>query len=233
MQISHRKSADRGGRNFGWLNAKHTFSFGDYYDPNHMGFRSLRVINEDIVQPGMGFDPHPHRNMEIFTYVISGALTHQDNLGSIGRLKPGTVQFMSAGKGVIHSEYNASETEPLHLLQIWIMPEKDGYAPRYEEKAINREERTNKLMTLLSPTGKDASIRIGQDAYIYGAILTSGKTIEYQTALERGLYIQVISGDVELGNVELFSGDGAAIQNTEQIKLESKNGAEFLLFDLK
>ncbi len=230
--IALRRSRERGHANHGWLDSYHTFSFADYYDPAHMGFSVLRVINEDRVAPGMGFGTHPHRDMEIVTYVLEGALQHRDSLGNGSVIRPGDVQRMSAGTGVTHSEMNASQTDPVHLLQIWILPERPGLQPGYEQKSYPVESRTSRLKLVASRDGRDGSVTIHQDAAIYAAVLNEDDALEYQFAPGRRGYLQVATGDVVVDGHLLRAGDGARISQVEQIALGSPKRAEILLFDL-
>ncbi|MBS0647801.1 MAG: pirin family protein [Verrucomicrobia bacterium] len=226
--IQIRKSADRGYFDHGWLETYHTFSFGDYQDPAHMDFSVLRVINEDKVAPAEGFDTHAHANMEIVTYVIEGALKHTDSTGPSSLIKPGDVQRMTAGKGIEHSEFNASDKDPVHLLQIWLYPEKRGLAPGYEQK--NFPDLQNRLCLVVSHAGKDGSLKIHQDVSIFASKL-QGKILSYSLSPERKAWIQVIGGPLTCNGKTLQSGDGAAITDERELKLESAQ-AHFLLFDL-
>jgi quercetin 2,3-dioxygenase len=230
--ITVRRSAERGGGNYGWLNTKHTFSFDQYDDPNWMGFRSLRVINEDWVTPGQGFPFHPHRDMEIITYVLEGALEHRDSMGNGSIIRPGDGQRMSAGTGVRHSEANPSETEKVHLLQIWILPDRKGHKPGYEQKAFPAGEKQNKLRLIASPDGKDGSVTIHQDAKLYVSLLASGEELTQPIAPGRHAWLQVAKGAVELNGELLHQGDGAAVSKEEYLKITGKEDAEILLFDL-
>lgn len=228
-----RKAAERGHINHGWLDTHHTFSFGDYNDPRHMGFRSLRVINEDWVQAGHGFPTHPHRDMEIITYVLEGSLEHKDSMGTGSVIRPGEVQKMSAGTGVRHSEFNHSKSEPVHLLQIWIVPEKSGIKPNYEQKVIPVEEKKGKLRLVASRDGRDNSVKVYQDAELYAAELAASQTISYQPAEGRHSWIQVARGKAAVNGKDLAAGDGAAI--TQESRIQIVGGAdqsELLLFDL-
>lgn len=230
-----RRSAERGHFNHGWLETWHTFSFADYRDSRHMGFRSLRVINEDRVQPGAGFGRHPHRDMEILTYILSGNLRHEDSLGNGAVLVPGDVQYMSAGDGVLHSEVNPSASDPVHLVQIWIRPNAKGLPPRYEQRSFPAA--SGKGLTLLaSGDGADGSITIRQDARLIAVALPGGGAADYAVAAGRGVWLQLLRGElrVRAGDEEatLKAGDGAAIEATAVIGLESRAGAEALLFDL-
>ena len=230
--ITIRKAEDRGHFDFGWLNTYHTFSFGDYYDPHNMGFRTLRVINEDVVQEGRGFPRHGHRDMEIFTYILDGALEHRDSMDNGSIIRPGDVQRMSAGTGVTHSESNPSSDEPVHLLQIWILPEKEGIAPDYEEKKFPEDEKRNKLRLIISPGGDEGSVRINQDARVYASVIDAEQDVVHQ--LDRGRYawLQVAGGAVKLNDIELKQGDGAAVSEETEIRIKAEERAEILLFDL-
>jgi redox-sensitive bicupin YhaK (pirin superfamily) len=230
--ISIRRSAERGGGNHGWLNTKHTFSFDQYYDPRFMGFRSLRVINEDWVAPGQGFPMHPHRDMEIITYVLEGALEHKDSMGNGSIIRPGDGQRMSAGTGVRHSEANPSATEKVHLLQIWILPDRQGHAPGYEQKAFPAEEKENKLRLIASSDGKDGSVTIHQDAKLYVSLLEPGQEVKHELSKGRHAWLQVAKGAVELNGQELGQGDGAAVSDEQALSIKGTQDAEILLFDL-
>ncbi len=231
--ITVRKSDDRGTGRHGWLTTRHTFSFANYYDPKHMGFRDLRVINEDIVAPGRGFGAHHHDNMEIISIVMEGALAHKDSSGGDGVLRRGEVQRMSAGTGVTHSEFNGSETEPVHFFQIWLMPEKDGIKPGYEQKLFPDEERRGKLRLLVAPGGADGALNIHQDALLYTSILDKGQSVEHKLASGRAAWIQVARGSVDVNGTTLQQGDGAAIEDETTLRIASSNGqSEILLFDL-
>jgi redox-sensitive bicupin YhaK (pirin superfamily) len=229
--IKVRRSADRGHANHGWLDTHHTFSFANYYDPEHMGFRSLRVINDDVVEPGKGFGAHPHQNMEIITYVLEGALEHKDNTGGGGVIRPGDVQQMSAGTGIVHSEFNHSQTDRVHLLQVWIEPDSLGIEPGYAQKYFPPDEKRNRLMQIASPEGADGSLTIHQDARVFASILEGGTEIEYRISPGRHLWVHVATGTVELNGEKLEAGDGAAVSEEEAIKLAGRGG-ELLLFDL-
>lgn len=231
--ITLRKAEERGHFDFGWLNTYHTFSFGDYYDPRHVQFRALRVINEDFVAPGRGFPTHGHRDMEIITYIISGALEHRDSMGSGSIIRRGDAQRMSAGTGVRHSEANPSPDEAVHLLQIWILPERDGIPPEYEEKKFSDDEKRNKLRLIVSPEGTDGSVRIHQDAKIYAALLDEGKDVVHSLANGRSAWLQVAAGAVAVNGVELKQGDGAAVAQETDVRIEAREDAEVLLFDLE
>jgi len=232
--ITIRPSAERGHANHGWLDTHYSFSFSDYYDPRHMGFRDLRVINEDRVSGGRGFGMHPHRDMEILTYVINGELTHRDSMGRGATLKRNDVQRMSAGTGVMHSEVNQSE-KPVHLLQIWIMPEAEGLKPSYEDHTFSPEEKQNQLRLIASHDGREQSTTINQDASVYASLLDSGKSVELELEPGRHAWVQLISGRLDVNGKKLEPGDGAAISGEEKLTLASasSNGAaEFLVFDL-
>jgi redox-sensitive bicupin YhaK (pirin superfamily) len=231
--IQVRKSQERGHANHGWLDTYHTFSFDTYYDPAFMGFRSLRVINEDRVAGGQGFGMHPHRDMEIITYVLEGALEHRDSMGSRGVIRPGEVQHMSAGTGVRHSEYNASESEPVHLLQIWIQPDRAGIKPEYEQQPLDRTAARGKLLQVAGPKGDGGVLTIHQDAKLFATVLSKGETAKHRLAGGRHAWVQVARGAVELNGKLLNSGDGAAVSNEPEVTLAGRNGeAEVLLFDL-
>jgi len=227
-----RPSTERGGGDYGWLNTRHTYSFDQYRDPRWMGFRSLRVINEDFVAPGNGFPMHPHRDMEIVTYVLEGALEHRDNMGNGSVIKPGDIQYMSAGTGVTHSEFNASETEPVHLYQIWMFPEKQGLNPAYGQKNFSQAEKRGKLRLLVSPDGRDGSVKIRQDNELYASVLAKGETVKHELKPERHAYVQVARGSVTLNGTKLDEGDGAAISDEQTVELTGEKDAEVLLFDL-
>lgn len=225
-----RKAADRGHFDHGWLNTYHTFSFADYYDPQFMGFRALRVINEDRVAPGGGFGTHAHRDMEIISIVLDGSLGHRDSLGTGSVIRPGDVQRMSAGTGVRHSEMNASEDEPVHFLQIWIVPERPGLTPEYEQKAFPESERDGRLRLVASRDGRDGALTIHQDVDLFAANLSNGAELTHDFRAGRYGWIQVIRGDVDVNGVKLTAGDGAAIENEKSVKIGGRG--EVLLFDL-
>ena len=230
--VTLRKSADRGHFNHGWLDTYHTFSFGDYYDPKHMGFRSLRVLNEDRVAPGAGFPTHGHRDMEIITYVLEGSLQHRDSMGNGSAIRPGQVQRMSAGTGVTHSEFNASRGEPVHLLQIWMLPQREGLDPSYEEKSFSDKELRGALRLVASSDARDGSVKIHQDAEAYAARFNPGQQVSH--ALRRGRYawVQVADGSVKVNGQLLGPGDGAALDNEPAVELFAVDDPEVLLFDL-
>ena len=234
--ITIRLSGERGHADHGWLKAKHTFSFANYHDPRNMGFRSLRVINEDRVAPGMGFGTHGHNDMEIITYVLEGALEHKDSMGNHGAIRPGEVQRMSAGTGVRHSEFNHSKTEPVHLLQIWIMPASDGIAPSYEQKAFSIADRSGKLKKIaISDVTKDSSdaVKIHQDASLYISVLKKDQDVTYKLSPDRYGWLQVARGGITLNGKKLEQGDGAAIEKEPTLEIiGTQDDSEILLFDL-
>lgn len=227
-----RKGNERGAANFGWLQSNHSFSFGHYYDPEHMGFGPLRVINEDRVEPGAGFDTHGHRNMEIISYVLSGALEHKDSMGNGSVLRYGDVQRMSAGTGVLHSEYNPSQGERVHFLQIWIEPNVKNTAPSYEEKHFDRESKIGQLRLIVSPDGRNGSVSVRQDASIYASILDEEDEVKYELAPGRTAYVYVIRGRVTANSVALTSGDALKVSDESLVTLSQAEAAEVLLFDL-
>ena len=229
--ITLRKSEDRGHAHHGWLDSYHTFSFADYYDPQHVQFRSLRVLNEDRIAGGAGFPTHPHRDMEIITYVLSGALEHRDSMGNGRVIRPGEFQYMSAGTGVTHSEFNHSPLEPVHLLQTWILPERKGFTPRYAERKMAAAE-SGKLHLVASHTGRDGSMEIHQDTDLYLAKLNPGDRVEHTIAPRRHLWVQVATGKVDLNGKTLNAGDGAAISDEASVALTGAEKAEVLVFDL-
>lgn len=231
--ITVRPAQERGAANFRWLDSRHTFSFGEYFDPNYMGFASLRVINEDKIAPAKGFPTHGHRDMEIVTYVLEGALQHKDSLGTGSVIRPGDVQRMSAGRGILHSEYNASNTEPVHLLQIWLLPEKRGIDPSYEQKTFSDEEKRGQLRLVGSRDGRDGSITIHQDVDLYASLLEVDDTVTHSLAAGRSAWLQVARGSVQLDGRELAAGDGAAIAQENSITLQGITPqTEVLLFDM-
>jgi len=227
-----RKSAERGHAEHGWLDSRHTFSFADYHDPAHMGFRSLRVINEDHVAAARGFGAHPHRDMEILTWVVSGAVQHGDSMGNRAVVRPGELQRMTAGTGVTHSEINPSPAEELHLLQIWIQPEKHGLEPGYEQISFAGRFEPGRLLLVASPDGRDGSVRIHQDVALYDGLLESGDRIEHALAPGRHAWLQVVSGTVDAGGNVLHAGDGLAVSDESTLALAASAPAEVLLFDL-
>ncbi len=231
--ITIRPAQERGNANFGWLDSKHTFSFGSYYDPNHMGFANLRVINEDKVQPGKGFGTHSHRDMEIISYVLEGELEHKDSIGNGSTIRPGDVQRMSAGTGIAHSEFNGSTKDLVHFLQIWITPEREGIEPSYEQKNFPLAEKQGKLKLVASPDGKDNTVTIHQDANLYVAVLNQGDRVSHNTDKSRSLWLQVAKGAVEVNGRALNTGDGAAVtQETALEVVATADHTEILLFDL-
>jgi quercetin 2,3-dioxygenase len=229
--ITIRRALERGHFDHGWLNTYHTFSFADYHDPAHMGFRSLRVLNDDRVAPGQGFGEHRHRDMEIVSYVLEGALAHKDNMSNSGVIRPGDVQKMSAGTGVQHSEFNGSRTDPVHFLQIWIVPEARGIAPAYEQKTFPPDTRRGKLCLIGSHDGRDGSVTIRQDVDAYASVLEDGQKVNHALAAGRHAWLHVAEGELELNGIRLGEGDGAAISDDRTLGITGK-GAEFLLFDL-
>src|SRR6185295_1476402 len=230
--ITIRKSGDRGHAEHGWLDSRHTFSFADYHDPDQMGFRTLRVINEDRVREGEGFGTHPHRDMEILSYVLEGALEHKDNMGTSSVIKPGEVQRMSAGTGVLHSEYNPSRTEPVHFLQIWIQPEKRGIKPGYEQKAFPAAERSDKLRLVASRDGRDGSLTIHQDAELYTTLLQKGQRVAHSLRPGRHAWVQVTRGGITFNGTAMSAGDGAAVSGETSLEFGASEDAEVLMFDL-
>ncbi len=230
--ITVRHRDERGAVNMGWLNSKHSFSFGHYYDPAHMGFRALRVINEDRVIPGAGFPTHGHADMEIISYVLDGALEHKDTLGTSSVIKPGEVQRMSAGSGIRHSEYNASKTDPVHFLQIWIIPDGEGMVPGYEQKSFATEEKQGRLRLVGSKDGRDGSVTIHQDVDLYATLLRQGDEVTQELRPGRHAWVQVARGQARLNGVLLKEGDGAAVRDETALTLDSETGAEVLVFDL-
>lgn len=227
-----RRSDDRGRANLGWLDSRHTFSFADYYDPRFMGFGPLRVINEDRVQPGQGFGTHGHRDMEIISYVLEGALEHRDSMGNGSVIRRGDVQRMSAGTGVQHSEFNHSQNEPVHFFQIWIIPERPGLAPGYEEKRFGDDEKRGRLRLIASRDGRDGSVVVHQDTDLYAALLSAGDEVVHAIERTRKAWVQVASGAVTVNGEELAAGDGAAIAYEENIAIRAGTASELLLFDM-
>jgi len=230
--IIKRQSNDRGHADFGWLDSRHSFSFGEYYDPNFMGFRSLRVINDDIVAAGKGFDTHPHRDMEIITYVIEGAIEHRDSLGTGSVIHAGDIQRMTAGSGIRHSEFNPSATDSLRLLQIWIKPSQAGLKPGYQEKSFSAVDKQNRVCMVVSPDGQHDTIQINQDAFMYVAKFDAGHQDSVSLTAGRHAWIQMIEGDLFVNGTKLEQGDGAAISNETTLKLKAGAACHFLLFDL-
>jgi len=230
--ITVRRAAERGHFDFGWLDTHHTFSFGDYHDPRHMGFRRLRVINEDRVQRGKGFPTHGHRDMEIITYVLDGALEHRDSLGTGSVIRPGEVQRMTAGTGVTHSEYNPSTIEPVHFLQIWILPERSGLRPGYEQKQFSDAAILDRLCLIGSPDGREGSVTIHEDVALYAARIDRAPVLVYELRSERHAWLQVARGALSLNDERLAAGDGAAVSDERALRISGERDAEFLLFDL-
>ena len=231
--ITVRPSAERGHANYGWLDTHYTFSFANYFDRKHMGFRDLRVINEDWVSAGQGFGSHPHRDMEILTYIVDGELSHRDSTGREATIRPDDVQRMSAGTGVVHSEYNNSEA-PVHLLQIWIMPEAEGLPASYEDRTFPRSEKQNRLRLIASCDAREGSTKINQDASVYASILDGGKSLEHTLAKGRHAWLQLISGELDVNGTKVTRGDGIAVSSESKLRITSTGvgEAEFLLFDL-
>ena len=231
MTMTLRPAAERGHANHGWLNTHHSFSFAHYYDPSHMGFRSLRVINDDIIGPGAGFPTHGHSDMEILTYVVSGALEHRDSAGNHAVLERGGVQQMSAGSGIRHSEFKASKTADLHLLQIWILPESEGIRPAHREIVVSDDDKRNVLKLIAAREGGDV-LPIHQDARMYASILEDGRSVGLDLADGRGAWVQMVSGALEVNGTALSQGDGLAVEGAGTLEFTAKGGAEFLVFDL-
>ncbi len=230
--IKIRRSNERGHANYGWLDTNYTFSFNTYYDPRYMGFRSLRVINEDVVAPNQGFPTHGHRDMEILTYVIRGELSHQDSMGNGTTILPNEVQRMTAGTGVLHSEYS-SPTDETHLLQIWILPEKEDLAPGYEQKFFAPEEKKGRLKLVASRAGSDGSVKINQDVNLYSSLLAADETVSFDIKEGRHAWLQLVKGAIEVNGEKLAAGDGAAVSDERKLEIKSlADDTEFLLFDL-
>jgi redox-sensitive bicupin YhaK (pirin superfamily) len=229
--VTVRRSGERGHAEHGWLDSRHTFSFADYYDPSHMNFRSLRVINEDYIAPGMGFGMHPHRDMEIFSYVLGGALQHKDSLGNGSVLKPGQIQLMSAGTGVLHSEFNPLRDQQTHILQIWIMPEKKNLTPGYTEWTPSPEQAAAPKVLVISPDGRDQSAVIHQDADVWRIKLDAGQKVAHELVLGRGAWLQVARGKVRFAGTELSAGDAASVEAAGTLEIVAEDDAEALLFD--
>ena len=230
--LNVRKSNERGGASFGWLNSQHSFSFGHYHDPKHMGFGPLRVINDDHVEAGRGFDSHGHRNMEIISYVVKGALEHQDSMGNKAVIRPGEVQKLSAGTGIAHSEINKMPNEETHFFQIWIMPKTKGGAPSYGQKSFEQDLVSKKLVLTLSEDGRDGSIAIKQDADMYISKLKAGDNLDFNLREGRGAWIQVVEGSMTVNGQAIKTGDSVAIDTAGLLKLNAVDGTEFMLFDL-
>lgn len=227
-----RPATARGGANHGWLDTKHTFSFANYYDERFMGFRSLRVINEDRVIPGAGFGAHPHRDMEIISYVLDGGLEHRDSMGTGSVIRPGDVQRMSAGTGVFHSEFNASKTDPVHFLQIWLMPDQEGIAPSYEQKRFEASDKQGQLRLVASPTGEAGSVKVNTDARLFASVLAKGEGASLTLAPNRHAWVHVARGEVEVNGTTLRAGDGASFSQEQKIALAGVSSGEVLVFDL-
>ena len=231
--IEVRRGSERGHVNHGWLDTYHTFSFDSYYDPDHVHFRHLRVINEDRVAPGQGFPTHPHRDMEIITYVLEGAIAHKDSMGTGSVIRPGEIQHMSAGTGVTHSEFNPSKTEPLHLLQIWIIPDVKGIRPSYDQKATELEKHPGQLRLIASQGEVPGAVRIHQDTNLYACQLNAGAGVKHILSPNRYAWLQVARGGIRLNDVELREGDGAGVSSESSLEITATTNSEFLLFDLK
>ena len=232
MSLAIRRAGDRGKANFGWLDSKHSFSFGHYHDPEHMGFGPLRVINDDRVAPGGGFPTHAHADMEIISYVLEGGLEHKDSLGTGSVIRPGDVQLMSAGSGIRHSEFNASKTEPVHFLQIWIIPERAGITPGYEQKTFTEEEKRGRLRFVASRDGREGSVTVHQDIDLFATLLGAGEAVSHDIRPGRGGWVQVARGTVTLNGETLHEGDGVAVATSGPLRLEGRDDAEVLLFDM-
>jgi redox-sensitive bicupin YhaK (pirin superfamily) len=230
--ITVRKANERGHAEHGWLDSRHTFSFADYYDPKHMGFRALRVINEDRVAPGAGFGRHSHRDMEIVSYVLDGGLEHRDSMGTGAVIRPGDVQRMSAGTGVVHSEYNASRQAPVHFLQIWIQPDQHGIAPSYEQKTFSQAEKAGRLRLVASPDGSDGSVSLHADARLFAGVLAAGDVVEHALAPGRAAWVHVVRGGARVNGVALAAGDAVALSEERTVRIEGIDGGEVLVFDL-
>ena len=230
--IAIRRSEERGHTDLGWLDSHHTFSFGDYHDRDFMNFGTLRVINQDLVQPGKGFGTHDHKDMEIISLVLDGVMEHKDSMGNGSQMRPGDVQLMSAGTGVTHSEFNASSTKMLHFLQMWVLPRNHGTRPRYEQKAIPVEERRGKLRLVASPDGHDGSLSVDQDARLYAGLLASGEQTQHELDSRRAAWIHVARGRLKLNDLELGAGDGAAIRDESLLTLQGLDEAELVLWEL-
>ena len=227
-----RRSSERGYANHGWLDTFHTFSFAHYHDPDHMGFGFLRVLNQDQVAPGQGFGTHGHRDMEIVSYVLDGVLEHRDSMGHGSQMMSGDVQLMSAGTGVTHSEFNASKEEPLHLLQMWIIPREKGTTPRYEQKRFERSELEGRLRLVVAPHGEEGALTIGQDAFLYAGCLDGEQTVEHRLLTDRSAWFHLARGSVRLSGIDLEAGDGVAISDEASLRLDRGSWAEFVLWDL-
>lgn len=232
VMLTQRLADSRGHAEHGWLDSHHTFSFADYYDPAHMGFRNLRVINEDRVEPGRGFGTHPHRDMEILSYVLEGGLEHRDSMGTGSVIRPGDVQVMSAGTGVSHSEFNASHTEPVHFLQIWLLPERRGLKPGYQQRSFGAADKDGRLRLVASPDGRDDSVTIHTDASIYAGVFAAGQRAEHPLASGRHAWVHVARGTVRVNGHDLKAGDALALSNEPTVTVEGTSSGEVLVFDL-
>jgi len=228
-----RRADDRGLASFGWLHSRHTFSFGSYFDPQQAGFSDLLVINDDRVSPGRGFDTHGHRDMEIFSYVLEGGLQHRDSMGTGAVIRPGDVQMMSAGSGVMHSEFNASREEPVHFLQVWIVPDRKGVEPRYQQRHFTADEKRGRLRLIISPDGADGSLSVYQDALVYAGLFDGDERQALPLADGRYAYVHVARGSLEVNGERLEEGDGARLRNPREIRMSGGQSAEVLLFDLR
>jgi redox-sensitive bicupin YhaK (pirin superfamily) len=231
--ITKRSANERGQSELGWLHSRHTFSFGNYFDPARMGFRSLRVINDDVVEAGQGFGEHPHRDAEIFSYVIDGELEHKDSMGNGRVIKAGDLQYMSAGRGVVHSEFNPSPDRSVHFLQVWLKPKMGGGEPRYAEKALGRSAKRNDLTLVFASEPRDGAVGIRADADVYFGLLDAGKRLVHRPFAGRAQWLHVIAGEVSVSGESLKSGDGAAVENFTSLEITANSDAQFLLFDLK
>lgn len=228
-----RAANQRGKANFGWLVSRHSFSFGNYYDPQHMGFSTLRVINDDVVAPGGGFARHGHRDMEIISVVLDGGLAHKDSMGNGSTILPGDIQRMSAGTGVTHSEFNVSKDKPLRFLQIWITPGQAGIAPEYEQKHFSSEQKRGSLVLMGSPDGRENSLTLHQDVFLYGTIVERGQTLTHSAAGHRAIYVHVIRGQLSINGQQLADGDGLGLRSAQALTLEATEESELLLFELE
>ena len=232
MNAILRPAEERGHANHGWLDTHHSFSFAHYFDPSHMGFRSLRVINDDVVKPGTGFANHGHRDMEIISYVVSGALAHEDSAGGKGVIRRGDIQVMSAGTGIRHSEYNASRQDNVRFLQIWILPPREGLLPSYDQRTIPEANKFNRLALLAGPEGSGAALPIHQDARTYASLLEAGRAVSHPLQPGRGAWVQVVDGAITVNGVAMNDGDGLAIEDAAVVEIQAVSDTEFLLFDL-
>ena len=230
--ITIRPAETRGSANFGWLDSKHSFSFGHYFDPQHMGHGPLRVINEDRVAAGQGFGTHPHRDMEIFTWVLEGELEHKDSMGNGSVIRPGELQRMTAGTGITHSEFNPSSTDPVHLYQIWLFPERKGLEPSYEQKQFPEEQRHNRLRLVASRDARDGSLTVHQDVDLYASVLETGNRVELDGVGDRRIFVQVVAGDIDVNGAQLSAGDGLQLTEADEVVISASSESEFLLFNL-